>query len=71
MKKDVKLIRPTSTRLITINQDYDALLVRSGCRVDAPIIEAASNLKLICRAGVGVDNIDVTAATSRGIPVVK
>lgn len=49
--------------------EFDALLVRSATQVDAPLIEKASNLKVIGRAGVGVDNIDVTAATKRGIIV--
>lgn len=51
--------------------DFDALVVRSGTKVTARIIEAASNLKIIGRAGVGVDNIDVDAATKKGIIVVN
>jgi D-3-phosphoglycerate dehydrogenase len=49
--------------------EFDALLVRSATQVDAALIEKASNLKVIGRAGVGVDNIDVPAATKRGIIV--
>lgn len=49
--------------------DYDALIVRSKTRVTAGIIEAATRLKAIGRAGIGVDNIDVAAATERGIVV--
>jgi D-3-phosphoglycerate dehydrogenase len=49
--------------------EFDALLVRSATQVDAPLIERATNLKVIGRAGVGVDNIDVPAATKRGIIV--
>ncbi len=49
--------------------EFDALLVRSATQVDAALIEKASNLKVIGRAGVGVDNIDVAAATKRGIIV--
>jgi D-3-phosphoglycerate dehydrogenase / 2-oxoglutarate reductase len=49
--------------------DYDALIVRSKTRVTASVIEAARKLKVIGRAGIGVDNIDVTAATERGIVV--
>jgi D-3-phosphoglycerate dehydrogenase len=48
---------------------YDALIVRSATKVDAPLIAAASRLKVIGRAGVGVDNVDVDAATRRGIVV--
>ncbi|KAK4336939.1 hypothetical protein RND71_044093 [Anisodus tanguticus] len=51
-------------------QNYDALFVRSGTQVTADVI-AASKLKFIGRAGVGVDNIDVNAATSKGVIVVK
>ncbi|MBJ7459114.1 MAG: phosphoglycerate dehydrogenase, partial [Thermoleophilaceae bacterium] len=49
--------------------EFDALLVRSATQVDAALIEKATNLKVIGRAGVGVDNIDVPAATKRGIIV--
>lgn len=49
--------------------DYDALIVRSKTRVTRPVIAAASRLKAIGRAGIGVDNIDVVAATERGIVV--
>ncbi len=51
--------------------EADALIVRSGTRVDAELIGAASRLRVIARAGVGVDNIDVDAATRRGIAVVN
>ena len=55
--------------LIRILGDYDALLVRSGTDVNAKVIEAGKRLKFIGRAGVGVDNIDVEAATRKGIIV--
>ncbi|PHX67960.1 MAG: phosphoglycerate dehydrogenase, partial [Cyanobium sp. Baikal-G2] len=45
--------------------DYDALMIRSGTTVTAEIIEAADKLRIIGRAGVGVDNVDVPAATKR------
>lgn len=48
---------------------YDALIVRSKTRVTAPVIAAGVSLKVIGRAGIGVDNIDVPAATERGIVV--
>ncbi|GIV08497.1 MAG: D-3-phosphoglycerate dehydrogenase [Fimbriimonadales bacterium] len=57
--------------LLAIIGDYDALMVRSQTRVDAAVIEAGKRLKVIGRAGVGVDNIDVDAATQRGIVVVN
>jgi len=50
---------------------YDALIVRSGTKVDRDVIEAGGNLKVIGRAGVGVDNIDVEAASKRGIMVIN
>ncbi|MEK5208346.1 D-3-phosphoglycerate dehydrogenase [Psychrobacillus psychrotolerans] len=50
---------------------FDALLVRSQTQVTREIIEKGTNLKIIGRAGVGVDNIDLTAATERGIIVVN
>ncbi|UCH35433.1 MAG: phosphoglycerate dehydrogenase [Armatimonadota bacterium] len=49
----------------------DALLVRSQTRVTAEVIEAAKRLKVIARAGVGVDNVDVAAATRRGVVVLN
>ena len=51
--------------------DFDALVVRSETRVTEPIIEAGTKLRVVGRAGVGVDNIDVPAATRRGILVVN
>ncbi len=50
---------------------YDALIVRSSTKVTAAVIEAAENLKVIGRAGIGVDNIDIDAATLRGIVVMN
>ncbi|HSI66179.1 MAG TPA: phosphoglycerate dehydrogenase, partial [Planococcus sp. (in: firmicutes)] len=50
---------------------FDALLVRSQTQVTRAIIEKASNLQIIGRAGVGVDNIDLEAATEHGIIVVN
>jgi len=51
--------------------DYDALLVRSGVKADAEAIAAGVKLVVIGRAGVGVDNIDIPAATDAGITVVN
>jgi len=51
--------------------DYEALIVRSQTKVTAGIIAAAGKLQIIARAGVGIDNIDVEAATRRGILVVN
>jgi D-3-phosphoglycerate dehydrogenase len=52
-------------------QDAVALVVRSATRVTAPLIEAAPNLRVIARAGTGVDNVDVAAASARGIVVMN
>ena len=57
--------------LVAIIGQYDALLVRSQTRVTARILEAGSALKVVGRAGVGVDNIDLQAATSRGVIVIN
>ena len=51
--------------------DYDGLAVRSATKATADILAAAENLKVIGRAGIGVDNIDVTEATNRGIVVMN
>lgn len=57
--------------LCQIVGDYDALIVRSGTKVTRKVIEHGLKLKVIGRAGVGVDNIEVDAATERGIFVVN
>ena len=56
--------------LETINE-YDGIIVRSGTKITSEVIEKADNLKIIARAGVGVDNIDLNAATEKGIMVVN
>lgn len=69
---DVDLLTDLSEdRIVEIIGNYDALVVRSGTNVTSRIIEAGRRLKIIGRAGTGVDNIDVDAATKRGIPVVN
>lgn len=57
--------------LIAEIPNYDAVMVRSATKITRPVIEAASKLQIIGRAGVGVDNIDVLAATERGVIVVN
>jgi D-3-phosphoglycerate dehydrogenase / 2-oxoglutarate reductase len=51
--------------------EADALIVRSATRVDTEVVAAAGRLKVIARAGVGLDNVDVPAATARGVMVVN
>src|SRR5579872_3751612 len=58
-------------QLKAIIGDYTALIVRSETRVTSDILAAASQMKIVGRAGVGVDNIDTEAATNRGIMVVN
>jgi len=51
--------------------DADALLVRSATKVDAQLIASAPRLRIVARAGTGVDNVDVAAASARGVLVVN
>ncbi|MDP2727661.1 MAG: NAD(P)-dependent oxidoreductase, partial [Dehalococcoidia bacterium] len=62
---------PSEEELLKIIPEYDALIVRSGVKATDKVIEAGKKLKVVARAGVGVDNIDVAAATRRGIVVVN
>jgi D-3-phosphoglycerate dehydrogenase len=57
--------------LIEAIADADALVIRSGTKVTADVIAAGSRLRAIGRAGIGVDNVDVPAATARGIVVMN
>ena len=57
--------------LLELVADSHALIVRGQTRVTAPLLEAAPNLKVVGRAGVGVDNIDLAAAQSRGVTVIN
>ena len=50
---------------------YDALVIRSATQVTAAVLAAAPNLKVIARAGIGLDNVDVEEATRRGVMVVN
>ena len=61
----------TPEELADVIGDYDALVVRSGTRVDSDLLERAENLKVIGRAGIGLDNVDVDAATKQGVLVVN
>lgn len=57
--------------LIAIIGEYDGLAIRSSTTVTADVLAAAKNLKVIGRAGIGVDNVDVKAATERGVIVMN
>jgi D-3-phosphoglycerate dehydrogenase len=50
---------------------YDALVIRSSTQVSADVLAAATNLKVVARAGIGLDNVDVAEATRRGVMVVN
>jgi D-3-phosphoglycerate dehydrogenase len=70
IKVDVKTgMKPDELKAVI--KDYDALIVRSSTKVTAEIIEAAVKLSAIGRAGAGVDNIDIPAASKRGIVVMN
>ena len=62
---------PDRPKLLEAVKDADAILVRSATTVDAEVISAAPKLKIIARAGVGLDNVDVEAATAAGVLVVN
>ena len=64
-------LKQSPAALVDAIADYDALIVRSETRVDERVIRAGQHLKVIGRAGAGVDNIDVEAATRAGILVVN
>ena len=67
----ITLIQFCAVTSFVCGQKYDGLIVRSATKVTADVIKAGTNLKIIGRAGTGVDNIDCKAATERGIIVMK
>lgn len=70
LQVDVKTsLKPAE--LLAVIGEYDALVVRSATKVTAEVLEAATNLKVVGRAGIGVDNVDVPAATKRGVVVMN
>ena len=82
-EKGIKILKDEKDFEVTVNtkltpeelkkeiKKYDALVVRSATKATAEIIESADNLKVIGRAGVGVDNVDVESATKKGIVVMN
>ncbi len=69
---EVSVLAPADRpRLAELVADIDALVVRSATKVTRSLLEAATRLKVVGRAGIGVDNVDVTAATERGVLVVN
>jgi len=63
--------RLSANDLLGCIDNYDGLIVRSATKVTAPVLQATRRLKVVGRAGVGVDNVDVEAATARGILVMN
>lgn len=67
---EVEMEEKTPEELLEIIPHYDALIVRSKTKVTKEVIEAGKSLKVVGRAGIGVDNIDIDTATVKKIPVV-
>lgn len=61
----------TDAELVELARDVDGWIIRSGTTITAPMIQAAGSLKVIGRAGVGVDNVDLATATHRGVLVIN
>ena len=61
----------TPDQLKDIIPKYDALVIRSATKVTEELLEAATNLKVVGRAGIGLDNVDIPAATKRGVVVMN
>ena len=61
----------TKDELIAIIGDYDGLAIRSATKATKDVLAAATNLKVVGRAGIGVDNVDIPAATARGVVVMN
>src|SRR5690242_16465787 len=57
--------------LLKIVDQYDGMAIRSATKVTADVIKAAKNLKVVGRAGIGVDNVDIPAATAAGVIVMN
>lgn len=73
LRKDFEVVEQhfSPSELLNEISNYDAIVIRSATKVTREVIEKADHLKVIGRAGVGVDNIDVEAATEKGIYVVN
>src|SRR5690349_3977097 len=69
---DVRLVDGTDRpKLLAALADAHAVIVRSATQIDAEAIAAAPRLRVVARAGVGLDNVEVPAATTRGVMVVN
>lgn len=63
--------KPSQEELTNLVKGYDGLLIRSEVKITKDIIESSDKLKVICRAGTGVDNVDIAAANKKGIVVMN
>ena len=65
--------RPTITReeLISVAGGYDAFIIRSRTKIDRPVLDRATRLRLVARSGTGLDNVDVEYAKSKGVTVLN
>src|SRR6476469_6871783 len=70
-KVTVLKAKTPEAELLNIVKDVHAMIVRSETKVTKKVLEAAPNLKVVGRAGVGIDNVDVEAATQRGVVVMN
>ena len=61
----------TPEELMAIIGEYDGLAIRSSTKVTPEILDAATNLKVVGRAGIGVDNVDIPAASTKGVVVMN
>ena len=61
----------TKDELIAMIGDYDGLAIRSATKVTADVLAAATNLKVVGRAGIGVDNVDIPEASKKGVIVMN
>ena len=61
----------TKEELIAIIGEYDGLAIRSATKVTPDVLAAATNLKVVGRAGIGVDNVDIPAASAKGVVVMN
>jgi D-3-phosphoglycerate dehydrogenase len=66
-----EVYRPAPEKLREIIPEYDAVIIRSSARVDADLLAVASKLRVVGRAGVGLDNVDIDAASLRGVIVMN
>jgi D-3-phosphoglycerate dehydrogenase len=69
LRQRFEVIEDSESELASIIGGFDAIVIRSATTLDATLIERATRMKVIGRAGVGIDNVDVDAATRRGIVV--